>query len=97
MKTFIPVIAATLCLAAAPGLAADTAMSPDLITPVEYQPSYAPNRLDVYDLRRELAREAEHKRIRTRLGDPERGCQTIAVEGREDSRAYPGLLVVVCR
>jgi hypothetical protein len=83
MKTFIPVIAATLCLAAAPGLAADTAMSPDLITPVEYQPSYAPNRLDVYDLRR--------------VGDPERGCQTIAVEGREDPRTYPGLLVVVCR
>jgi hypothetical protein len=37
---------------------------------------------------------AEHQRIHTRLGDPRRGCQAVAVEGRALS---PDLLVVVCR
>ena len=46
------------------------------------------------DLANERAREAEHWRIRTRLGDPERVCQAMAVEGRT---LYPDLLVVICR
>ena len=52
--------------------------------------SYAPNRLDVYDLRREIAREAEHDRIRTRLGDPVRWCRPAGVPGRSG-------LLIVCR
>jgi hypothetical protein len=97
MKAYIPVIAATIFLAVSPGRAADTAFR-DFITPAEYQDPYPLNRLDLDDLLRERAREAEHRRIRTRLGDPGRGCQTVAVEGREDDRTlYPGLLVIVCR
>jgi hypothetical protein len=52
------------------------------------------NRLDRYDLGRERAREAEHERIRTRLGDPAPACQAMAAEGRTLS---PDLLVVICR
>jgi hypothetical protein len=57
-------------LAAAPGFAADVAIPRNFGVPAEFQGGFAPNRLDVYDLRRELAREAEHQRIHTRLGDP---------------------------
>ena len=52
------------------------------------------NRLDRDDLARERAREWEHRRIRTRLGDPGRACQAMAFEGRTLS---PDLLVVICR
>jgi hypothetical protein len=81
-------LVATL-LAASTGFAADAAI-PREFAPVDFQGSFAPNRLDVYDLRRELAREAEHDRIRTRLGDPFRWCGPAGVPGR------PGLLIV-CR
>ncbi len=69
--------------------------------PPNFSGAFAPNRLDVYDMRRELAREAEHQRIRTRLGDPGRWCQPVA-SGRQDDfgMAYPGspgMLVIVCR
>jgi hypothetical protein len=77
-------------LAASTGFAADAAIPGDFAAPVQFQGSFAPNRLDIYDLRRELAREAEHDRIRTRLGDPVRWCRPGAVPGR------PGLLIV-CR
>jgi hypothetical protein len=76
-------------LAASPGFAADVAIPPNFVAP-EFQGGVAPNRLDVYDLRREMAREAEHDRIRTRLGDPFRWCGPGGVPGR------PGLLIV-CR
>jgi hypothetical protein len=98
MKAFIPAIAATFCLTMSPGFAADTSVSRDFITLAEYQGTYPLNRLDLDDLQRERAREAEHRRIRTRLGDPGRGCRTVAVGGQEDERApSPGLLVIVCR
>jgi hypothetical protein len=76
-------------LAASIGFAADAAIPQDF-APVEFQGGFAPNRLDIYDLRRELAREAEHDRIRTRLGDPFRWCRPGGVPGR------PGLWIV-CR
>jgi hypothetical protein len=87
-------------LAASPGFAADAALPRGFVAPAEFQGGFAPNRLDVYDMRRELAREAEHQRIRTRLGDPGRWCQPVA-SGRQDDfgMAYPGsqgMLVIVC-
>lgn len=85
-------------LAASPGFAADVVIPRNFVAP-EFQGGVAPNRLDVYDLRREMAREAEHQRIRTRLGDPGRWCQPAAT-GRQDGMAYPGsagMLVIVCR
>jgi hypothetical protein len=54
------------------------------------------SRLDRYDLAHERAREAEHTRIRTRLGDPDRVCQTVMVDGSEQINA-PGAVVIVCR
>jgi hypothetical protein len=76
-------------LAASTGFAADAAILQDF-APVEFRGGVAPNRLDIYDLRRELAREAEHDRIRTRLGDPFRWCRPGGVPGRSG-------LLIVCR
>jgi hypothetical protein len=76
-------------LAAAPGFAADVAIPRNFGVPAEFQGGFAPNRLDVYDLRRELAREAEHQRIHTRLGDPGPWCRPVAT-GRQEDLAYPG-------
>jgi hypothetical protein len=99
--TLAAVMLAAVMLAASPGFAADAAFPRSSVVPAEFQRGFAPNRLDVYDLRRELAREAEHQRIRTRLGDPGRWCQPVAT-GRQDDfgMAYPGspgMLVIVCR
>jgi hypothetical protein len=97
--TLAVVTLVTVILATVPGFAADAAFPRGV--PAEFQGSYAPNRLDVYDQRRELAREAEHQRIRTRLGDPGRWCQPVAT-GRQDDFGMtypgsPGMLVIVCR
>ncbi len=86
---FATAVLVAIVLTASPGFAADAAIPPNFVTP-EFQGGVAPNRLDVYDLRREMAREAEHDRIRTRLGDPLRWCGPAGVPGR------PGLLIV-CR
>jgi hypothetical protein len=99
--TLAAVTLAAVVLATAPGFAADAAIPGDFVTPAEFQRGVAPNRLDVYDMRRELAREAEHQRIRTRLGDPGRFCQPVATGRQGDfGMAYPGsqgMLVIVCR
>jgi hypothetical protein len=76
-------------LATAPGFAADIAIPRNFGVPAEFQGGFAPNRLDVYDLRRDLAREAEHQRIHTRLGDPGPWCRPVAT-GRQEDLAYPG-------
>jgi hypothetical protein len=83
-------------LATAPGSAADAAIPRDFVPPLER--SFAPNRLDIYDMRREFAREAEHDRIRTRLGDPIRWCRP-AGRNEDFGTAYPGPsgLLIVCR
>ena len=47
----------------------------------EFQGGVAPNRLDVYDLRREMAREAEHDRIRTGSATPCAGAGPPACPG----------------
>lgn len=99
MKTFISMIAAGFCLAVSP-----MTVSPAAAEYLFYRNSSVLDdhrefgvplgRLDRDDLARERARAAEHQRIHTRLGDPRRGCQAVAVEGRALS---PDLLVVVCR
>jgi hypothetical protein len=93
MKALLSTIVASaaVMLAASPGFASDALIPPNGWAPAEFQGSFAPNRLDIYDMRRELAREAEHQRIRTRLGEY-RWCQSVAT-------GYPGSpgLVIVCR
>ena len=99
MKTFISMIAAGFCLAVSP-----MTVSPAAAEYLFYRNSSVLDdhrefgvplsRLDRDDLARERARAAEHQRIHTRLGDPERACQAAAFEGRALS---PDLLVVVCR
>jgi len=98
MKALFSAIAIALFGAISPGLAADTTIPREFITLAEYQGAYAPNRLDLYDVRRELARDAEHMRIHARLGDPPPGCWTVAGVPREDAGSpYPRPQVIVCR
>jgi hypothetical protein len=99
MKIFAPVISTAFALAVSP-----LAMSPAIAEYLFYRNSSVLddhqqfgvplNRLDRYDLAHERAREAEHTRIRTRLGDPDRVCQTVAVDG--SGEINPGLVVIVC-
>ena len=99
MKTLACVIAAALCLAASP-LAVRPAAAEYLfyrnssVLDVHREFRVPLNRLVRYDLGRERAHEAEHERIRTRLGDPAPACLATAVQGRALS---PDLLVVVCQ
>ena len=100
MKTFASVIAAAFCLAVS-----TLAVSPTAAEYLFYRNSSVLDdhqqfgvplsRLDRNDLAHERAREAEHTRIRTRLGDPDRVCQTVVVDGSEMNG--PGVVVVVCR
>jgi hypothetical protein len=89
-------LVAVILVATAPSFAADAAIPRDFATP--FEGGFAPNRLDIYDLRRELAREAEHDRIRTRLGDPIRWCRPAA-QNENFGMIYPGPsgLLIVCR
>jgi hypothetical protein len=54
------------------------------------------SRLGRDDLAHERAREIGHTRIRTRLGDPDRVCQAVVVDGSREINA-PGVVVIVCR
>jgi hypothetical protein len=101
MKVFASVIAAAFCLAVSP-----LAVSPAVAEYLFYRNSsvLADNwrfgvplsRLDRDDLAHELAREMEHARIRSRLGDPDRVCQSVVVDGSRGIYA-PGVVVIVCR
>jgi hypothetical protein len=101
VKIFAPVISTAFALAVSP-----LAMSPAIAEYLFYRNSSVLDdhqqfgvplsRLDRYDLAHERAREAEHTRIRTRLGDPDRVCQTVVVDGIGEISA-PGVVVIVCR
>jgi hypothetical protein len=90
---------AAVIVATSPGFAADAAIPQNFAAPAEFaefQAGVVPNRLDIYDFRRELAREAEHDRIRTRLGDPFRWCRPAGL--RDDfGMPYSGPPLIVCR
>jgi hypothetical protein len=101
MKTFASVIAVAFCLAVSP-----LAVSPAVAEYLFYRNSSVLDdhqqfgvplsRLDRNDLAHERAREAEHTRIRTRLGDPDRVCQAVVLDGSREINA-PGVVVIVCR
>jgi hypothetical protein len=101
MKTFASVIAAAFCLAVSP-----LSVSPAVAEYLFYRNSSVLDdhqqfgvplsRLDRNDLAHERAREIEHTRIRTRLGDPDRVCQTAVVDGSRELNAR-GVVVIVCR
>jgi hypothetical protein len=92
MKTFASVIASAFCLAVSP-----LAVSPAVAEYLFYRNSSVLDdhqqfgvplsRLDRNDLAHERAREAEHTRIRTRLGDPDRVCRAVVVDGSREINA----------
>jgi hypothetical protein len=102
MKTFALVIAAASCLTASL-----LTVSPAAAEYLFYRNSSALDdhrefgvplsRLDRYDLSREFAREAEHRRIRTRLGDPDLGCRAALMDRVEIVTPGAGVVVIVCR
>jgi hypothetical protein len=95
MKALVSVLAAGFCLSM---WAVSPARAGDIPALGQYPLGAAPNRLDIYDLRREYAREAEHRRIRTRLGDPDLGCRPSLMD-RQVEIVTPGagVVVIVCR
>src|ERR1700687_2467094 len=102
MKTFALVIAAASCFAASL-----LTVSPAAAEYLFYRNSSALDdhrefgvplsRLDRYDLAREFAREAEHRRIRPRLGDPDFGCRAALMDRVEIVTPGAGVVVIVCR
>src|ERR1700693_4939078 len=98
MKTFASVILAA-CLAVSP-VSVSPAVAEYLFyrnssVLADHQQFCVPlSRLDRDDLAHERAREMEHTRIRTRLGDPDRVCQTVVVDGSREINA-PGVVVIV--
>jgi hypothetical protein len=101
MKAFASVIAAGFCLAVSP-LAVSPAVAEYLfyrnssVLVDHWQFGVPLSRLDRDDLAHEFAREMEHGRIRSRLGDPDRVCQSVVVDGIRGAYA-PGVVVIVCR
>ena len=101
MKAFAPVIAAAFCLAVSP-LAVSPAIAEYLFYPNSsvladhWRFGVALSRLDRDDLAHKLAREAEHGRIGARLGDPNRVCQSVVVDGSREINTR-GVVVIVCR
>jgi hypothetical protein len=101
VKIFAPVVSTAFALAVSP-----LAMSPAIAEYLFYRNSSVLDdhqqfgvplsRLDRSDLAHERAREAEHTRIRARLGDPDRVCQSVVVAGSEQMNA-PGMVAIVCR
>ena len=101
MKIFASVIATAFALVVSP-----LAVSPVVAEYLFYRNSSVLDdhqqfgvplsRLDRDDLAHERAREIEHTRIRTRLGDPDRVCQAVVVDGSREINA-PGVVVIVCR
>ena len=99
MKTLASVFAAAFWLAVSP-----LSVSPAVAEYLFYRNSSVLDdhqqfgvplsRLDRSDLAHERAREAEHTRIRTRLGDPDRVCQAVVVDGSREINA-PGVVVIV--
>ena len=93
MKAFASVIAAAVCvvLSVSPA-AAEYLFYRNSSVLADHQRFGVPlSRLDRNDLAHEFAREAEHARIRSRLGDPDHVCHAAVVDGTLD------VVVIVCR
>ena len=101
MKTVASVIAAACCagvsLFAVSPAVAEYLFYRNSSVLAEHQRFGVPlSRLDRNDLAHEFAREVEHARIRTRLGDPDRVCQAAVVDGSREING-PGVVIIVCR
>jgi hypothetical protein len=100
MKAFASVLAAAFCLAvstlAVSPTAAEYLFYRNSSVLADHQQGVPLSRLDRDDLAHERAREIEHTRIRTRLGDPDRVCQAVVVDGSREINAR-GVVVIVCR
>jgi hypothetical protein len=97
MKIFASVIAVAFCLAASffgvsPAVAEYLFYRNSSVLADHQQFGVPVNRLDRDDLAHERARQAEHTQVRARLGDPDRVCQSVVVNGRGEIR----MVVIIC-
>lgn len=91
MKVFTLVFSAALCLAAFPAFAGTTAVSDHFITLAQADVTVGPNgiRIDERERDRDRVRDhdrfdRDHDRDRARVG--ERGCRTVTVQERGETR-----------
>ncbi len=91
MKALTLVFSAALCLAAFPAFAGTTAVSDNFITLAQAEVTVGPNGIRVDDGGRDRDRvrdrnrfDRDHDRDRARVG--ERGCRTVTVQERGETR-----------
>jgi hypothetical protein len=95
MKTRALVFSTALCLASFPALAGDTAVPNNSITLAQAEVTVGPNGIRIDERGRDRDRvrdpdrfDRDHDRDRARLGDrdSERGCRTVTVQERGETR-----------
>jgi hypothetical protein len=95
MKTRTLVFLTALCLASFPALAGDTAVPNNSITLAQAEVTVGPNGIRIDERGRDRDRirdrdrfDRDHDRDRARLGDrdSERGCRTVTVQERGETR-----------
>ena len=88
MKALALVFSAALCLAALPAFAGAAAVSDNFITLAQAEVIVGPNGIGIGERGRDRDRVRDHDRDRVRLGDRdrERGCRTVTVQERGETR-----------
>jgi hypothetical protein len=85
MKTFTFVCSAAFCLAAFPAFAGATAVPNNSITLAQAEVTIGPKGIGIGERRR--YRDRDHYRDRARRdGDRDRGCRTVTVRERGETR-----------
>ena len=93
MKVVTLVFSTALCLAAFPAFAGAAAVPNNSITLAQAEVTVGPNGIGIGERGRDRVRDRDrfdrdHDRVRTRLGDrdSDRGCRTVTVQERGETR-----------
>ena len=93
MKALTLVFSTALCLAALPAFAGSAAVPNNSITLAQAEVTVGPNGIGIGERGRDRVRDRDrfdrdHDRVRTRLGDrdSDRGCRTVTVQERGETR-----------
>ena len=91
MKALTLVFSTALCLAAFPAFAGAAAVPNNSITLAQAEVTVGPNGIGIGERDRDRVRDRDRfdrdqDRIRTRLGDRDRGCRTVTVQERGETR-----------
>ena len=91
MKVLTLVFSTALCLAAFPAFAGAAAVPNNSITLAQAEVTVGPNGIGIGERDRDRVRDRDRfdrdqDRVRTRLGDRDRGCRTVTVQERGETR-----------